>query len=60
MVEIGTFLMRTESELVLKSRRAVPTRLLAAGFDFQYPTWPEAARDLVSRWRTARLEPSIL
>jgi uncharacterized protein (TIGR01777 family) len=51
MVEIGTFLMRTESELVLKSRRAVPTRLLAAGFTFQHPTWPEAARDLVSRWR---------
>jgi uncharacterized protein (TIGR01777 family) len=56
MVEIGTFLMRTESELVLKSRRVVPTRLLAAGFTFQHPTWPEAARDLVSRWR-GRLEP---
>jgi uncharacterized protein (TIGR01777 family) len=51
-IEIGTFLMRTESELVLKSRRAVPTRLLEAGFTFQHPTWPEAAQDLVARWRT--------
>jgi hypothetical protein len=57
MVEIGTFFMRTESELVLKSRRVVPTRLLAAGFAFEYPTWPEAARNLVSRWRAAHLEP---
>jgi uncharacterized protein (TIGR01777 family) len=52
MVEIGTFFMRTESELVLKSRRVVPTRLLNAGFTFQFPTWPEAAHNLVSRWRT--------
>ncbi len=51
MIEIGTFLMRTESELVLKSRRVVPTRLIEAGFDFRYSTWPEAAEDLVSRWR---------
>jgi uncharacterized protein (TIGR01777 family) len=51
MVEIGTFLMRTESELVLKSRRVVPTRLLNAGFTFEHPTWPDAARDLVCRWR---------
>lgn len=32
MIEIGTFLLRTESELVLKSRRVVPGRLLDAGF----------------------------
>lgn len=51
MVEIGTWAMRTESELVLKSRRVVPTRLLNAGFTFLHPTWPEAARDLVARWR---------
>ena len=51
MIEIGTFLMRTESELVLKSRRVVPGRLLAAGFKFRYPEWPAAARELVARWR---------
>ena len=50
MIEIGTWLMRTESELVLKSRRVVPGRLLDAGFDFRFPEWPPAARDLVSRW----------
>ncbi|MGD0797202.1 MAG: DUF1731 domain-containing protein [Acidobacteriaceae bacterium] len=43
--------MRSESELVLKSRYVVPTRLLNAGFTFLHPTWPEAARDLVARWR---------
>jgi hypothetical protein len=55
MIEIGTFIMRTESELVLKSRRVVPTRLLQSGFNFLHPTWPEAARDLVNRWRGDRL-----
>ena len=51
MIEIGTFLMRTESELVLKSRRVVPGRLLEAGFRFLFAEWPDAARDLVARWR---------
>jgi uncharacterized protein (TIGR01777 family) len=49
MLEIGTFFLRTETELILKSRRVVPGRLLAAGFKFQYPTWPEAAAELVAR-----------
>ena len=57
MVEVGALIMRTESELFLKSRRVVPARLLAAGFTFQFPTWPKAARYLVSRWRAAHLEP---
>jgi uncharacterized protein len=51
MLEVGTFLLRTESELVLKSRQVIPGRLLDAGFEFSYSTWPEAARDLVARWR---------
>lgn len=51
MLEIGTFLLRTESELVLKSRQSVPGRLLAAGFEFTYATWPQAAEELVARWR---------
>ena len=54
MLEVGTFLLRTESELVLKSRQVVPGRLLAAGFRFTYPTWPRAAEDLVARWRAQR------
>jgi hypothetical protein len=46
MLEIGCWLLRTESELVLKSRRVVPARLLESGFEFRYPTWAKAARAL--------------
>jgi uncharacterized protein (TIGR01777 family) len=53
MLELGAIFMRTESELVLKSRRVVPTRLLESGFEFHYPHWPAAAADLCARWRTA-------
>jgi uncharacterized protein (TIGR01777 family) len=52
MLEIGAFFLRTETELLLKSRRVVPGRLLQDGFSFQFPTWPEAARDLCARWRS--------
>jgi uncharacterized protein len=48
---IGAFLMRTETELVLKSRRVVPRRLLDSGFEFEFPEWEDAAEDLVERWR---------
>ncbi len=53
MLEIGAFFLRTETELVLKSRRVVPGRLTASGFAFDFPTWPEAARDLCERYRQA-------
>ena len=49
MIELGAWLMRTESELVLKSRFVVPGRLMDAGFSFLFPDWPGAARDLVAR-----------
>jgi uncharacterized protein (TIGR01777 family) len=51
MIEIGSFLLRTESELVLKSRWVVPTKLVDAGFTFTFPEWPAAARELVTRHR---------
>jgi uncharacterized protein (TIGR01777 family) len=54
MAEVGAFFLRTETELTFKSRRVVPARLIEAGFSFEFPTWPEAARDLVERWRKAR------
>lgn len=54
MLELGTLFMRTETELVLKSRRVVPTRLLRAGFAFHFPEWPAAAADLCRRWRDSR------
>jgi len=49
MLEIGALFLRTETELILKSRRVVPAVLLNSGFTFQFPTWSEAAADLVSR-----------
>jgi uncharacterized protein (TIGR01777 family) len=48
MLAVGTWVMRTESELVLKSRRVVPTRLREAGFVFERADWPAAARELVA------------
>jgi uncharacterized protein (TIGR01777 family) len=51
MIEIGTFLARTESELVLKSRYVVPKILNERGYKFQYPLWKDAAVDLCNGWR---------
>jgi NAD dependent epimerase/dehydratase family enzyme len=51
MLEIGAWLLRTETELILKSRRVIPGRLLRSGFTFEYPTWPEAAVQLCDDWR---------
>jgi len=56
MVEIGTRLLRTESELVLKSRRVVPGLLLESGFRFAFPKWPDAAQDLCRRWKQGQLQ----
>jgi hypothetical protein len=53
MLEIGAAALHTETELILKSRRVVPARLLAAGFTFNFPEWPVAAEDLVTRWKNA-------
>jgi hypothetical protein len=54
MLEIGAVFLRTETELILKSRRVVPTRLLGAGFAFELPQWADAARELCARARVAR------
>lgn len=51
MLEIGAFAMRTDTELVLKSRRVVPGRLPEQGFTFEQPAWPAAAKDFVARRR---------
>ncbi len=48
MLEVGAFVLRTETELLVKSRRVVPGRLLESGFRFQYSEWPEAARALAA------------
>jgi len=46
LLEIASFFYRTETELLLKSRRVVPGRLQRAGFTFDFPTWDEAVREL--------------
>ncbi|MCC7374486.1 MAG: TIGR01777 family oxidoreductase [Verrucomicrobiales bacterium] len=51
MLEIGAFFMRTETELILKSRRVVPGRLLASGFRFEFERWRDAAADLCGEVR---------
>ena len=51
MLEVGAALLKTETELVLKSRRVIPGRLLEAGFWFDYPVWTAAAQELCERVR---------
>jgi hypothetical protein len=53
MLELGAIVLRTETELILKSRRVVPGRLIDAGFRFEQPDWPSAARDLIARVRAS-------
>jgi uncharacterized protein (TIGR01777 family) len=55
MLELGAFFMRTETELILKSRRVVPSRLLQNGFTFQFPEWHDAANELCTRYRELKL-----
>jgi len=53
MASIGAWAMRTDPELVMKSRRVVPGRLLGAGFRFDFSSWPAAAADLIARYSRA-------
>ncbi|MFI9646536.1 epimerase [Streptomyces sp. NPDC052040] len=46
MAELGALLLRTDTELLLKSRRVTPGRLSGAGFSFIHPEWASAARSL--------------
>lgn len=54
MLEAGAALLRTETELLLKSRRVVPGRLLSAGFGFKFSVWSAAAADLCAQWQRLR------
>ena len=47
MLEVGAFFLRTETELILKSRRAVPGKLSASGFQFHFPHLREALENLI-------------
>ena len=58
MLELGSVLIRTETELILKNRRVVPARLLAQGFQFKYPAWRSAARQLCCQCTATRFASS--
>lgn len=47
MLEIGAFFMKTETELILKSRWVVPERLLKAGYSFKYDSLDKALRQIL-------------
>lgn len=49
MLEIGAAVLQTETELLLKSRRVVPGKLLSTGFTFDFPQWETALKDIVRR-----------
>jgi uncharacterized protein len=57
MLRWGAVLLRTETELILKSRRVVPGKLLARGFRFAFPDWASAAQDLVQKWTDLNHRP---
>lgn len=54
MLELGALVCQSETELILKSRRVIPARLLESGFKFQFSTWVDAARELCARATNGR------
>ncbi|MCJ8328625.1 MAG: TIGR01777 family protein [Lentisphaeria bacterium] len=53
LLSLGVIVKQTEKELVLKSRRVVPKRLLDAGFHFHYADFVDAEKELSSRTKSA-------
>ncbi len=49
MAKVGAYFMRTDTELVLKSRRVVSKRLAEWNYKFAFPHWQEACQDLAVR-----------
>nr|WP_144929031.1 TIGR01777 family oxidoreductase [Paenibacillus bovis] len=47
MLELGAILIRTETELILKSRWVIPEKLLKYGFSFQYDTMDKALNQII-------------
>lgn len=59
MLHIGAFFLRTETELILKSRWVIPTRLLESGFEFHFPTIEGALTQLVEASSESRIRDSL-
>ena len=49
MLQIGAPLIGTETELVLKSRWVLPSKILDTGFQFNYPLLAPALADIISK-----------
>jgi hypothetical protein len=49
MLEAGAFFLRTETELIIKSRRVVPRRLMESGFEFEFSNMRAAFEELAGR-----------
>jgi uncharacterized protein len=49
MLEVGAFLMKTETELMLKSRWVEPSRLMEEGFRWRWASFEQAIADLEER-----------
>ena len=49
LLEIGAVIIKTETELILKSRWVIPERLLNAGFQFKYATLDETLFDILKK-----------
>jgi NAD dependent epimerase/dehydratase family enzyme len=54
MLEFGAFFLRTETELIVKSRKVVPARLLESGFQFRFSEIEAALREIEGRLGTSR------
>jgi uncharacterized protein (TIGR01777 family) len=61
MLKLGAVLLGTETELILKSRRVVPGKLRAYGFEFKFPQWRDALENIVHGVPPkAQAEPGLL
>jgi uncharacterized protein (TIGR01777 family) len=48
LLKMGSILIKTEPELILKSRWVVPEKLLAAGYEFKYPRIDSALKNILN------------
>lgn len=54
LLEIGALFIRTETELILKSRWVIPSRLLKSGYTFTYPSLPAALEEIIDNHQVKR------